>query len=127
MRRCEWIVSPPSKRIIRCLPCASTARTPRPASFSGQWSLPKRGWGVSIDSISWPTSAPPTRFAAVRIVSPSGMARPLRRQRQLARSLPEAKLDQELLRRGPDYGFAVEALDGELANAALAHVVGQRF
>ena len=36
MRRCEWIVRPPSKRRNRCLPCASTARTARPASRSGQ-------------------------------------------------------------------------------------------
>ena len=36
MRRCEWIVSPPSKRRKRCLPWASTERTAWPASRSGQ-------------------------------------------------------------------------------------------
>ena len=34
MRRCEWIVSSPSKRSSRCLPIASTARTARPSSRS---------------------------------------------------------------------------------------------
>ena len=36
MRRCEWIVRPPSKRMNRCLPCASTDVTARPARRSSQ-------------------------------------------------------------------------------------------
>ena len=51
MRRCECSVRSPSKRTKRCLPWASTARTARPASRSGQRSMPCRGCGVSIDSI----------------------------------------------------------------------------
>ena len=35
MRRCEWIVSPPSKRRNRCLPWASTERTARPGQPLG--------------------------------------------------------------------------------------------
>ena len=36
MRRCEWSVRSPSKRRNRCLPWASTERTPRPCRRSGQ-------------------------------------------------------------------------------------------
>src|SRR5215210_7030514 len=72
MRRCEWSISPPSKRTSRCLPSASTERTSRPASHSGQRSRPCRGCGVSFDSIALATSASPTRRAALWMVSPSG-------------------------------------------------------
>ena len=34
MRRCEWMTRPPSNRMSRCLPTASTASTRRPASRS---------------------------------------------------------------------------------------------
>src|SRR3954452_2693465 len=81
MRRCEWIVRPPSKRIIRCFPCTSIAYTLRPASRSAQPSFAWRGCGVSIVSISLPISAAPMRLAAERIVSPSGIDLPVARDR----------------------------------------------
>ena len=64
MRRCEWIVSSPSKRRNRCLPCASTASTARPASRSSQRARPKRGCGVRSSSGTWPASTGRIRFAA---------------------------------------------------------------
>src|SRR5687767_3382651 len=73
MRRCEWIVRPPSKRRNRCLPRASTERTARPASRSGQRSRPKRGCGVSSASGTCPSSTGRMRFAWKWIVSPSGI------------------------------------------------------
>ena len=48
MRRCEWIARSPSKCTKRCLPCASTRVTARPASFSGQRSPRRRGLGCAI-------------------------------------------------------------------------------
>ena len=45
---------------------------------SAQRSFAWRGWGISIDLISLPTSAAPTRRAARWMLSPSGMAGRLR-------------------------------------------------
>src|ERR1700704_3538691 len=73
MRRCEWSVRSPSKRTNRCLPWASTAFTSRPLRRSSQRSFEWRGCGISIDLISVPTSAAPTRCAARWMLSPSGM------------------------------------------------------
>src|SRR3954467_3854353 len=69
------------------------------------------------------TSAAAMRLAALRIVSPSGMA--LSGQRQLAWALAEAHLDQDLLHRGADHRLAVEALYGELADPPLVDVLGE--
>ena len=65
MRRCEWIVSPPSKRRNRCLPWASTDRTARPARRSGQRSRPKRGCGVASSSGTCPSSTGPHAIGRV--------------------------------------------------------------
>src|SRR5688500_17914010 len=105
--RWEWSVSSPSKRMNRCLPCASTESTGRPASRSGQRSIACRACGVSIATISFPTSTAPTRRAAAWIVSPSGT------ERQFPRPLAEAELDEQLLDRGADDRLAVEALEGQ--------------
>src|SRR2546430_1601214 len=80
-----------------------------------------RLWGVSIETISLPTSADPIRLAALWIVSPSGIR--LRGEGQLARPLPEAHVDQHLLDLGADDRLAVEALDREALQASAPHVV----
>jgi hypothetical protein len=64
MRRCEWIVRPPSKRSSRCLPSASTPVTARPASRSGQPARARRGCGVAISSGTWPARTGRIRLAA---------------------------------------------------------------
>ena len=63
MRRCEWIARSPSKRRKRCLPCASTRVTARPASFSGQRSPRRRGLGCAISGIGPSTSGRMRRAA----------------------------------------------------------------
>ena len=82
MRRCECRVRSPSKRMNRCLPRASTARTGRPSRRSGQRSIAWRGCGVSIETIGFPTRASPTRRAAEWMVSPSGTLARLRDDRE---------------------------------------------
>ncbi len=64
IRRCEWIVSPPSKRRNRCLPWASTDCTTRPSRRSGQRSIRKRGCGVATSSGTWPWRIGRIRLAA---------------------------------------------------------------
>src|SRR4051794_1556080 len=91
MRRCECSVRSPSKRMNRCLPRASTARTPRPSRRSGQRSIVWRGWGVSIATIGLPTNAAPTRRAAEWMVSPSG-TRPNLGRAQVRSPLPAGEV-----------------------------------
>ena len=121
MRRCEWSVRSPSNRMKRCLPWASTLRTGRPSRRSGQRSIACRGCGVSIETISRPTSAAPTLRAAAWIVSPSGT------ERELPRPLPEPELDQQLLDRRAHDRLAVEALERELLEPPAADVLGERL
>src|SRR3712207_3738985 len=118
MRRWEWTVRSPSKRMNRCLPRASTARTARPPRRSGQRSMACRGWGVSISTIGRPINAAPTRLAAEWIVSPSGTVPRLGAERQASRALAEAQLEQQVAGAGPDDGLAVEALDPKARHAA---------
>ena len=64
IRRWLWSVRSPSKRMNRCLPWVSTARTSRPASRSGQRSAAWRRCGVTISSGTRPTRTGRMRFAA---------------------------------------------------------------
>ena len=82
---------------------------------SGQRSAPKRGCGVAISSGTWPARTGRMRLAAWWIVSPSGMRRRLGAERELARALPEAELDEQRLVRRADHGLAVDALERQLA------------
>src|SRR6185503_6855177 len=113
IRRCEWSVRSPPKRRKRCLPCASTLSTSRPARRSGQRSIAWRGCGVSIATTSLPTRAAPTRRAAAWIVSPSGT------EREFPRALPEAELDEQVVHRRADDRLAVEALERETLQPSL--------
>src|SRR5712691_12414103 len=90
MRICEWMASPLSKRIKRCLPTGLTSMTVRPVNrFSAS--------GLAT-SMRLPSSAS-RRVAAVRqIVSPSGIARCV------------LQAEQEHRRRG---GKHRERLEGE--------------
>src|SRR5688500_1132415 len=121
MRRCECSVRPPPKRRNRCLPCASTARTERPARRSGQRSIAWRGWGDSTETISLPRRAAPTVPAAAWMVSPSGT------EGRLPRPLPDAELDEQVVHRRAHDRLAVEALQGELLEAPAPDVVGERL
>src|SRR4051794_14696186 len=127
MRRCECSVRSPSKRTNRCLPWASTLRTPRPWSRSGQRSAAWRGCGVSIETISLPTSAARSRLAAWWMVSPSGTRPRLGAESEPARALAEAELDQLLADRRADDRLAVEALDAQARHAPAADLGGQRL
>src|SRR3954471_4943579 len=48
-------------------------------------------------------------------------------ERQSARALPEAELDQQLLERRAEHRLAVDALDAEARPAAGEHELGERL
>ena len=126
MRRCEWIVRPPSKRRKRCLPWASTAVTARPAETLGPAVAPEarvRGLELVRDV---PGEHRPDPVGGVVDGVALGHRAVSGRQRQLARPRTEAELDQPLLPGRADHRLAVDALEREPPDAPAAHGLGER-
>src|SRR5207248_3373048 len=107
---CECSVIPPSNRISRCLPFASTASSRRPFS---------RAIAAGRASRTRCPARRRCKAAAVRqIVSPSGKDGPaLRPEDHPFRGCAEPCLAEDAFQAGALDDIAIDALDLELANA----------
>lgn len=107
---CECSVIPPSKRITRCLPFASTASSRRPFSRAIA--------GGQASRTTWPARRRRNAAAVRQIVSPSGKDGPaFRPEHDPFRGCAEPGFAEDAFEARALDGVAVDALDLQLPDA----------